>query len=257
MESLGQYTSGITMTGTGYYLHAGALYDVARDTYLAMPPETPDRAYGPDGALVCLVFGAACLEAFVNEAGTLAHYLSSPGQGWGMMQSGRGPQPLIHMNHGRGRRGDPVVVYEMAARLRDAETNRVSTTAKYDIAFSMLLARKVKGDTFFQEIDLLFSVRNAIMHTKAQEYELSDDDHMLSKDTDRLMARLKAKALTTNFESEHITTGLLGWIATRASARWACNTAVATVRKFVADAPDGDFKSMLVAAYEHRFKTVT
>jgi hypothetical protein len=104
---------------------------------------------------------------------------------------------------------------------------------------------------------LVFDVRDAIMHTKAQEYEVSDDDKMLSPHADKIMSRLKARRLTTDFENEFVTTGLLGWISTRASARWACNTAVATVRTFLDHTPAGDFKTLLDFAYGHRFRSVT
>jgi hypothetical protein len=136
-------------------------------------------------------------------------------------------------------------VYEMGARLTELERARKPTTEKYATAFATLLGRKIKGDTFFQHLSLLFDVRDEIVHTKAQEYEISDDDKMLSPRSDKMMARLKSLGLTTDFKNEYVTTGLLGWISTPASARWACNTAVATVKRFIDSTPAGDFRMLL------------
>jgi hypothetical protein len=62
----------------------------------------------------------------------------------------RGPQVVLRMSDGGGRNGDPSIVYEMGSRLTQLESDRRPTTEKYATAFAMLLDRKVKGDTFFQ-----------------------------------------------------------------------------------------------------------
>ncbi len=253
---MGISSSGSSLAGAGYYLHAGMLFDVARTTYVSLPTGSSDRDYGSDGALVCIVFATACLEAFINELSAIALYLHDPNVGWGMYQTSHGAQPLIHMTPGMGRTIDPLVVFEMGEALDRAENDHKGPRVKYEIALSMLSGgRTIKGEQPYQDLALLISVRDQIVHTKTQEYDVHDD-RLRSEQSAKLLRRLEDKGVTAVMDSPHVTTSLLGWVATRAAARWACNTAAVAVNTIIDRLPQGDSKQVLKAAFGERFPRV-
>jgi len=194
----------------GYFLNSGILYRMATRAYEQTKTAPSDKASGQDDALTAVLFAAATLEAFIVELALYAELGT---------QSSR-------LSSSAG---------SLASILDEAESLHGSVRLKYLIAKAVLSGRPYdKGRAPYQDFDLLFNIRNAILHHKPEK--IREAPHKI------------VTALTTRHLCEcddvHVKSNWLHQITARAVARWACNVVrdmVASLREHV---PEGSEKTV-------------
>jgi hypothetical protein len=181
------------MTG-GYFLSSGILYNLARAAYERMNDAESDLMWGKTDAMVCLLFSAATLEAFIMELALLL--------------------PNDAMLSG-------VAALQATADAIDlAEDSRGSVQLKFQLAKYVLTGRPYdKGSQPYQDFDALVAIRNAIVHMKPVA---------ITEDPNKLLLALRARKLCEE-PKPGVTASWIGQICTRAVGRWACNVVVEMV----------------------------
>jgi len=193
-----------------YFLSSGVLYMVAKKAYDRTKSAPSDSARNQDDALTALLFSAATLEAFIAE---LAFYAQSS------MRFCPTPSP----------------VQALASVLKEVEASRGSVRLKYLVAKAIL-----SGDTYdkgtqpYQDFDLLFTIRDAIVHMKPER---------INQEPHKIVAALSARGLCDP-EDPHAKSSWLHQITTRAVARWACNVVRDMVNSVRECFPDGAEKTL-------------
>ena len=261
MDSSPTTTTKPEALGTGFYLNAGALFDVASTAYQQVPDTATAAVEMPlfpfTTALISIVFAAAALEAFINEASAIADYLRDLAAGWSMVQTTMGSMPFMHYRGGLARRGDSPLVHRFAALLRNAEESRASTALKYELALTWFSDQEDPlGRQPYQDFSLLFDLRNLLMHGKQEKYDFRQDSPNGDRTT-KLVHRLVSRQVGTRSRRAPAGVPFLSRISDKSVAGWACDTAAAMVQAVISAIPEGDFKTVLAFAYGPRFHRVT
>jgi len=173
----------------GYFMSSGVLYRMATRAYQRTKAAPSHTTRGQDDALTALLFAAATLEAFIAE---LAHHAEAG------TQLSRVLSPAA----------------SLSGVLDEAESSRGSVRLKYLMAKAILSGRPYeKGHAPYQEFDLLFTIRDAILHHKPEK---------ITQDPHKIVAALAPRGLCER-EEPHVKSNWLHQVTTRSVARWACN----------------------------------
>ena len=182
-------------TGDAYFGASGCLYLLATKAYERIPADAAETAPRQLDTLVSILFSAAALEAYVME---LQRHAAGAAQ---------------HISQAEYLQG-------LADVLDEAERSRGSVQLKFMLAKRLLPGQPFdKGAQPYQDFDLLFQLRNAIVHLKPQD--ATTEPH-------RLVVQLAARKLCERSEPR-VLQSWLDLIETRAVARWACNIVPAMV----------------------------
>lgn len=181
------------MTGTAV-LNSGALFAIAKRAS-QRAKEEDGGVFGPvESALVALLFSAATLEGYISEVAFLAAAVD---------------KLTAHPS-----------LASLASLVDEIEDSRGSVRLKYLMARVALLGRPFdKGAKPYQDLDLLFRLRDAIVHLKPDT---------LTGSPQKLLEQLRSRRLV-----ELPPTGRAIWmltIATPEVARWASETVGNTIR---------------------------
>ena len=206
---------------------AASLYRVASLAYERTKLSGGDRDAGQLDALIAVVFAAASLEAFINQAADLAARLTR------------------HGHH----HGDDAALRRYALLATEIENARGSTQLKYRVLAIALTGKQLDtGCRPFQDLVLLFRLRDQLVHLKN---EIASPVPGAESEIDappKVIQQLRSRNVTAE---DVPTTSELPWIdriCTRAMARWACNTASEVVGSIVELAPPDDFHTVLLVA---------
>ena len=172
-----------------YFLNSRVLYRMAKQAYERTQSASSDTAPDQDDALIAVLLSAATLETFIADLALCARAGS---------QLSSTPSPVL----------------ALADTLDEVERSRGSVRLKYLMA-KMILSRQPydKGGKPYQDFDLLFDVRNAIIHHKPEK---------INKDPHAIVVALAARGLCKR-PDPHTRSSWLPHVSTRAIARWACN----------------------------------
>jgi hypothetical protein len=176
------------------FFSAGHLLAVAIDGYRMIATDVPDDTPGQPSALISIIFSAAALEGFINEVAELA---ADP---W------RGSEDENSASIG-----------QLATVLDEVERGRGSTRLKYQMAMVTLAQRMYpRGEQPYQDFDLLFRVRDALLHYRPEvaEFEIGG-----RAEDSTLVRALRSRNILSRFS----TTTVAGWVSlveTRAAAKW-------------------------------------
>lgn len=174
----------------GYFMNSGVLYLMAKRAYERTKSAPSETAPNQDDALTALLFSAATLEAFIME---LAHHAEV-----GVRLSNKNPSP----------------VSTLARVLDEAESSRGSVRLKYLMAKAILSGKSYDiGSMPYQDFELLFTIRDAIVHHKPEK---------ITQEPHKIVKALATRKLCER-EKPHVKSSWLSKITTRAVARWACN----------------------------------
>jgi hypothetical protein len=226
--------------------NAAPIFSVAVDSLKRI--NAPPRKGNQMDALVSIVFAAASLEAFLNEAAYLASNY----------------QPVV---------GDPVVVSTFADVMEEVEKSRAQIQAKFQFAHIVLTGKTYdKGAAPYQDFSLLIETRNELVHFKSDEYFLSKGgDKATVGSTVRVIRRLKSLNIlfegtpgtitmpfgqTAQMSAHYVTDPIFKeppdasasftyLIGTKAVAEWACNAASQMVLDFLSKAPPSTWKNRM------------
>ncbi|MGB2984816.1 MAG: hypothetical protein WBE26_02945 [Phycisphaerae bacterium] len=172
-----------------FFLNSGVLYRIAQKAYERTASAESDTAPDQLDALTALLFSAATLEAFIMELALLS-------------ENGARTCPA------------PSPVHLLAPILQETEVSHGSVRLKYLLAKAILSGQAYdKGGRPYQDFDLLFTIRDAIVHLKPDE--IKEKPH-------KIVARLSSRGLCEK-ENPKSRSTWLHHITTRAVARWACN----------------------------------
>ncbi len=180
----------------GYFMHSGILFSVAKAAYQRTTSAPSDRTGGQNDTLVAILFSAATLESFIMETALTAEGVGNMG-------------------------GTPMLIRDMATAIHEAENSRGSARLKYILAKAILPGDSYdKGAQPFQDFDLLFSLRDHIVHMKPEK--ITEEPHKMIK-------RLQGLNLCAE-EEPNVKSSWLSQVSTPAVARWSCNVVARIVQ---------------------------
>jgi hypothetical protein len=175
----------------GYISSSGGLLATAKRAYHRAAREGNHPTETLDNSLTAVLMACAALEGYINESFAL-------------------------IREGPGMKKCPERAKAFADILQEAEDSRGSTRLKYQMGLAVLTGKPfAKGTPPYQDFDLLFSIRDELMHHKLEK--LTEEPHKLVK-------RLRSKHLCA--DDAGVKQSWHGLVFTPATAKWACNTAV-------------------------------
>jgi len=158
-----------------------------------------------DECQVPIILSAVSLESFFNE---FQNQLEAP---------------LV------GARGDPTLE-TLAGVLGDLEENRCSLRLKIRLAYFVLTHRSLPmGGQHFQDLDLLFRLRDGLVHAKPATFDMEEPERGYNFNLVRALSSRHLIPSGSECEPHAWTRHAL----TPAVARWSFNTALSTVRDFL------------------------
>ncbi|OED44797.1 hypothetical protein AB833_00235 [Chromatiales bacterium (ex Bugula neritina AB1)] len=199
---------------TNYY-HAGHLYSVAKNA-------SSNKETDENDPLISIMFSVLALEAFINESGSLAK----------MMPSSQKEK----------------IVEGFSSVMSELEDRKEALLVKYHMALLVFSgATWDEGAQPFQDFKLLITLRNAIVHMKADKWETettiaSEQKERELKQYPKFIKVLKQKGLISIPETS---TSWLEVISNPKVGQWACQTAELITKEFTEKVPDGNFKKSL------------
>ena len=174
----------------GYISSSGGLLVSAKRAYGRAARENNHSTETLDNSLTAVLMACAALEGYINESFAL-------------------------ISEGPGMKKCPERAKTFADIIQEAESSRGSTRLKYQMGLAVLTGKPFpKGEYPYQDFDLLFSIRDELMHHKLEK--LTEEPH-------RLVQRLRSKHLCA--DDGGVKQSWHGLVFTPATAKWACNTA--------------------------------
>jgi hypothetical protein len=212
----------------GIIFNAGPLFSIAKNAYETTKGTGSDRSSDHDEALVAIVFAAASLEAFINEAAELASIIDVPGE------------------------VTPTSVKTFASTAEEVGTGRGSIRLKFLLAKAAFQGETYdKGTQPYQDFNSLVDLRNALVHLKPRD-KIIIQDGTLSVEVPSVINGLRSRKILAEFGPKSFVTWT-ALISTRAVARWACNTAAAMVHSVLDILPESHFKVQMESLYREPF----
>lgn len=162
----------------------------AKRAYLRAAQKDNQPTETKDNSLTAVLLACVALEAYINETFMLFR-----------------ARPQLFAESKR--------VRTFFNNLHEIENSRGSTRDKYLTGLDTLTGKSFpKGESPYQDFEILFSVRDALMHPKLEK--ISDEPHSIVK-------KLLSKSVCAKDNG-----GRQSWhdrVFTPATAKWACNTA--------------------------------
>jgi hypothetical protein len=243
--------------------NAPTLFSIAVDSARRISADR--RIGGHKDALVSVVFAAAALEAFLNEAAYLAG------------------------GKNRLRTPEPSVVLAFTQVMEEAEEARAALLSKFQLANLVLTGTTFdRGGLPFQDVADLVAVRNLLMHGKSNERFSQVEGKPVLINPTAIIDRLASKNILHEAPPEHLkgfvsiagetflaeviyademegispkdsgSRMMTRWtyvVGTRAVAEWACNSAAKMALDLMSKAPEGRWKQMLDGQFQKAFAT--
>ena len=198
---------------TGHYFHAESLWSFAKK--LAERFEKSEReedASRTPAGLSVILFAAMTVETFINELTELAAQ--------------------------EGRRDDRMKA--LADALEEIEESRGSIRLKF-LTVGLALGTPIrKGEEPYQSFNLLFKVRDAVVHLRPYRHTFTETG--VEAEPRRLLDELHRQRKLISDPTSRPAQSFLSMIATSALCYWSVNTASAAVSHVVKLLPEGDFK---------------
>jgi hypothetical protein len=202
----------------GAYYHAGQLWATARGLAQKIAGEPRPAALSHE-ALSVLLFSAISVETFLNE---LAYTAGLP----------------LHA-------GDPVAT-ALASCLDEIEESRGSVRLKLKVAVLTLTGKPVPaGAQPYQDFDLLFRVRDAIVHLKSYQHVFENNTVIV--EPGNLLRSLHSRGLIDNPDG-FPTDSFLGKLTHPTLCAWAVDAAKDTITHVVDLMPSTTFGFMIRVA---------
>ena len=204
----------------------GSLLGVALDA--ARSINAPARHGGQKPALISIIFSVVALEAFINELTELA------------LDSRNYPQGLEH----------PAVT-TFGEFMTEAESSHASLESKFLLGNWILTGQQSdKGTTTYQDFILLVSLRNTLLHFKANPaFEQGTRPEEVHQ---KLFNKFRSKNILA--EDAQMSDGTWTFLVeTKAVAEWSCRTAAQMVTVFCSRVPQCGLKPML-SLFEKSFE---
>ena len=205
----------IMVTKIVNYFHANFLFEIALRAAKAKS--------GVQGQpVVCIVFCATALEAFINECGRLARAL---------------PTAKRHK-----------VVDAFASVMSELEDRREALAVKYHLGLLVFKgASWDEGSQPFQDFKLLIALRNELTHMKGDEWRseigrAKPDPERRAEQYPKFVRELQNRGVIPKPTKS---TSWMEQVSNPAVSAWACRTASAMTKEFFASVPDGYFKDSL------------
>jgi hypothetical protein len=207
----------------GFFFLSGQLFKVATDAYQRTKHPSDPASLQTD-ALVAIVFSAAALEGFINEA---VEFAALP----------RPKSPSVAL---------------FADLAQEVEKSRGSTRLKFLLASGVFAGRVFnKGGQPYQDFELLMDLRNELVHLKPIDRITGPNaEGLLESKPPAIIKRLRSKRILAKNDPQ-IATPFTSLISTPAAARWACNAAAGMVEELLKLVPTSKYKSMLHQSAKH------
>ncbi len=197
------------------YFHAAFLFSIALRASKA-------RTGSQGQPVVCIVFCATALEAFINECGRLARTV-----------------PTANRQN---------VVDAFASVMGELEDRRESLTIKYHLGLLVFKGEAWdEGGQPFQDFKLLIGLRNELAHMKGDEWksEILKGNTDPDRSPDQYPKFVRALQQRGVIPQPTKSTSWLEQISNPAVSAWACKTASLMTSEFFSSVPAGYFKEAL------------
>ncbi|MEC4868001.1 MAG: hypothetical protein SAJ11_18170, partial [Jaaginema sp. PMC 1078.18] len=225
--------------GQGFISYSDRLYKIAVNAYYKT--KKGFSIHTKDDALVAILFAAFSLEAFINELGTISK------------------QAKVNGNNEK-------ILNELVAATDESSINQSenkSTQAKFLNASKALSQEFKKGEKPYQDFDLLFKLRDDLVHFKPEDkFEIDLDNNCIYDDSTRkIIKKLRDKNILTNPPQAEFRTfqfrksngtqtdskvkSLILSVSNDKAAKWACDTAaemVGEILNSLNQSPESEFK---------------
>jgi hypothetical protein len=179
--------------------------------------------------VVALIFAAASLEAFINELGGLAETWPASTE-------------------------PPAAAF--ASLLATVEASRGATNLKFAVAGVVFTGIPYnRAVPPFQTMDLLFKVRDSIVHLKAEPLEFNDRGQLESSRP--LLEKVRALNILAEYDPAAYVNAAPAWpslLSTRAAATWACDVAADVVGAVLDSIPVSELRTTAEFLYRDNFR---
>jgi hypothetical protein len=221
----------------GIFFSAGSLFDRAKQAYLRADKDTSHEREANMDALVALVFSAASLEAFINEATESAFLYTRDSI-----------------------RQEPTSIATFALLGRELEEGHGSVQLKFMLARAIFTGSGYKkGEQPYQDFNLLMKIRNNLVHLKPQDTLDISPAGMLDIKPAPILKELPKKILAIYNSNDPAAKTMMPWvnmISTAASAKWACNATVDMVWSLVEVIPASQFRDEMERQLRYSFQAL-
>jgi len=194
---------------------SGVLFRTAIQAYERI--DSIDR--GQNDSVVAILMSAAALEAYINELGDKCSYFISSKELY---------NPILG---------------QLAYILSELENTKESTRLKIKFIKYTLTNKSIdKANQLYEDMELLFRIRNAIIHLKPSN-DMKKDKIIKSLETKKIIEKIKDKPIMS----------WLSNISTKSVAKWAINTVVDLVEDIKVNITNSEInihiKSMLLSNF--------
>lgn len=202
---------------------SGVLFRIAIQAY----ERVEANKNGQSDAIISILMSAAALEAYINELGELALMISTA-------------EELTESN-----------IKQLANVLSELENTNESTRLKIQFAKYILTGQLYdKGKLPYQDLDLLFKLRNSILHLKPSN-DLKKDNIIKSLESKKVL----------DIKNDGVIMSWLSKISTKAVARWSINAVINIAEDIKQSINDStisnvDIKSLLISNFSHFEKII-
>jgi len=206
-------------------LSSGYLFTIAVEAVKDVKRLPLDEGPAAHRYITAIVFAALSLEAFINE--------------------------LVQAAEIAGKRVElsdelPPTVAAVGKILPGVEQNRGQIELKLQLLSTLLSGQPyAKGDTVFQNFDILVSLRNALAHYKSLDtvvYDPSAGLLYLETKNEGILKRLRGGSWISSESGNPF----MAQIATLTVAQRSCNAASELVKSLVDKLPESEFKNAIV-----------
>jgi hypothetical protein len=201
------------MNSTSRVLNTEVVFHIALDA--AKSIAAPLRKGGERAALISVVFAAVSLEAFFNELVEMAQDFSEY----------QDAQPIVGT---------------FAQLMSDLNKFHSPIAHRFQMAHWLLTGGPYEDHSEpFQELRLLFQVRNDLMHFKPDPLMEEGEP----KPTQTTLAKLRSKNILNDSPGPESSRSWLQSIGTKAVAEWACNVCSLVTADLVPKLPEGVWRA--------------
>jgi hypothetical protein len=202
------------------YFYAGHLFKIAKRAAASSIKD-------PDFSIISIMFSVSALEAFINESVELARIV-----------------PTAERQK---------AVQSYVAVMSELEERREALLIKFHMAMLVFSGSTWdEGAQPFQDFKLLVTVRNHIVHMKADRWDSKLTRRGPEPRSLGQYPKFIAALQQRNVVGKPLSRTWLALVNDKRVARWACETAATITRAFVDGVPEGYYKQSLS---KHAFRT--
>jgi hypothetical protein len=231
-------SSGIIPPGNSLVSVAGMFHTLAVDAYNRITATAQPTDPRQNDALSAIILSVVSLEAALNELEALARNIAPnfPSD----QRSAKLVSVLERIKQAHRLPWLAQVLRIVVRKFSGSPSPRLSGSVadKLEAAFTILTGTSYnKGAAPFQDFATLIKVRNALVHPNAFSFTILSSGAVMTDPVEQLKQKVRSLGILANYPTDS-PEPWADWVATKAAARWACNTAAAIVHSLFPSSND-------------------